>query len=104
MNCRDFLYWLQGFLELSNTSVLTNQQANVIYNHIQLVMTNNSTNNCKDVAVVEFIHGMLVLYDGYTDKIKELTSQTIKCDDASGLDHLRSIPNLSDLRFCAHVK
>lgn len=38
MNERDFLYWLQGFLELSGQESLSKEQVQVIREHIGLVM------------------------------------------------------------------
>jgi len=37
MTPNDFCYWLQGFLEISNTKELTNEQLVVIKDHLQLV-------------------------------------------------------------------
>jgi hypothetical protein len=39
MNERDFIYWLQGFLELSGATTLNEQQVKIIKDHIALVMT-----------------------------------------------------------------
>lgn len=38
MNERDFIYWLQGFLEISNTNKLTENQVKMIKEHIALVL------------------------------------------------------------------
>ena len=38
MNERDFIYWLQGFLELSGASELNSDQVKIIKDHIDLVM------------------------------------------------------------------
>lgn len=38
MNERDFIYWLQGYLELSNASELTAEQVQIVKDHIKLVM------------------------------------------------------------------
>jgi len=39
MQERDFIYWLQGFLELSGATTLNEEQVKVIKEHIALVMT-----------------------------------------------------------------
>lgn len=39
MNERDFLYWLNGFLELSGSVTLNEKQVRIIKEHIALVMT-----------------------------------------------------------------
>lgn len=38
MNERDFIYWLNGFLELSGATTLDERQVQEIRNHISLVM------------------------------------------------------------------
>lgn len=38
MTERDFIYWLQGFLELSNASSMTPEQIKMIKDHLALVM------------------------------------------------------------------
>jgi hypothetical protein len=37
MTSRDFVYWLQGFFEISNTSVMTEEQVAVVKKHLSLV-------------------------------------------------------------------
>ena len=37
MRSRDFIYWLQGFMELSETETLSAKQVEVIKNHLNLV-------------------------------------------------------------------
>lgn len=38
MNERDFVYWLQGYLELSNTQFLSSEQVKIIQDHLSLVL------------------------------------------------------------------
>ena len=40
MTERDFVYWLQGFLEVTNPETITAEQIQIIKNHIKLVLTN----------------------------------------------------------------
>lgn len=37
MTSRDFVYWLQGFMEISDTSVLDARQFRIVQNHLNLV-------------------------------------------------------------------
>lgn len=37
MTSREFMYWLQGFFELSGEDVLTPEQVKIIKNHVHLV-------------------------------------------------------------------
>lgn len=40
MTPENFVYWLQGFFEISNPKELNEQQIEVIKNHLGLVLTN----------------------------------------------------------------
>lgn len=37
MTSRDFAYWLQGFFEITNPTTITNEQTEMIKNHLNLV-------------------------------------------------------------------
>lgn len=37
MTSRDFVYWLQGFFEISNTETVTPEQTKIIKNHLNMV-------------------------------------------------------------------
>lgn len=37
MNERDFVYWLQGYLEMSGAKTLNEEQVKIIKDHIKLV-------------------------------------------------------------------
>jgi hypothetical protein len=37
MTSRDFVYWLQGYFEISGTKKISEQQAEMIQRHLQLV-------------------------------------------------------------------
>ena len=37
MTSRDFAFWLQGFFEVSNAETITQEQTEVIKNHLNLV-------------------------------------------------------------------
>lgn len=39
MNAQDFVYWLQGYFELSDSNTLTEKQVMAIKNHLNLVFT-----------------------------------------------------------------
>lgn len=38
MTERDFVYWLQGYLEISNSNELSPEQIQIIKDHIKLVL------------------------------------------------------------------
>lgn len=39
MTERDFVYWLQGYLEISGSNEITPEQIQIIKDHIKLVLT-----------------------------------------------------------------
>lgn len=41
MTTRDFAFWLQGFFELTNSSVLTSDQVSMIKRHLNLVFVHD---------------------------------------------------------------
>jgi len=45
MDSTNFIYWLQGYLELSNAKSLTTEQVTVIKQHIALVMEKRTDTN-----------------------------------------------------------
>lgn len=49
MNERDFIYWLQGFLELTNETTLDEKQINQIKEHIKLVLTKKTPVSLHDL-------------------------------------------------------
>lgn len=49
MNERDFLYWLQGFLELSGQESLSKEQVQVIREHISLVLSKQTPHTIVNV-------------------------------------------------------
>ena len=48
MNERDFIYWLNGFLELSDAKELNEKQVIILREHIALVMTKVTGDNNPD--------------------------------------------------------
>lgn len=38
MSSENFVYWLQGFLEIGNPTSLSNEQLEIIRNHLDLVL------------------------------------------------------------------
>ena len=47
MNPRDFVYWLQGFLEIQDPKNISEEQITIIKQHMNLVLTN--VTNITDV-------------------------------------------------------
>jgi hypothetical protein len=44
MDALNFVYWLQGFLELSNTKNLNEEQVKILKDHIKLVLEKKTPN------------------------------------------------------------
>lgn len=47
MTPQEFCYWLQGFFELSDAKILTEQQVKTIENHLNLVDVTVSAHNAS---------------------------------------------------------
>lgn len=59
MNSRDFVYWLQGFFEISESNTLTSTQVDVIKNHLNMVFAHEidpSHGDEKHQAVLNELH------------------------------------------------
>ena len=60
MTSRDFVYWLQGFFEISETNVITEHQAEVIKKHLNLVFYHeinpSYTDSLKKQSEMNAIH------------------------------------------------
>lgn len=61
MNSIDFCYWLQGYFEISGQTTITEKQAEVIKNHLNLVFKHEidplrESQTTTDVAVLNETH------------------------------------------------
>jgi len=62
MESKSFIYWLQGFFELSETNTLTEKQTQIIKNHLKLVfMYEIDPSYSEDVEV---LNTMQDIHDG----------------------------------------
>lgn len=52
MNERDFIFWLHGWLEIQNPTIITTAQVQEIKNHIDLVLKRNSANFIGTAPIV----------------------------------------------------
>lgn len=50
MNSNDFIYWLQGFVELTDADSITTEQWLIIKEHLALVV-NKETKNCINAPI-----------------------------------------------------
>lgn len=50
MTSRDFVYWLQGHLELSEAELLTSNQLKIIRNHLNMVFLHEIDPSMGDAA------------------------------------------------------
>ena len=59
MTPRDFVYWLQGYLEIENPETIGEKQVQIIKDHLQLVFkkvtSNRDKNNEEEDLVLEDI-------------------------------------------------
>lgn len=61
MTSRDFVYWLQGFFEISDAETITKEQITIIKNHLNLVFYHEidpdlTNNDAKKKAEMDAIH------------------------------------------------
>lgn len=54
MTSDNFCYWLQGYLELTNSKTLSEGQVNMIKEHLSLVF-NKVTSNTTDSGYEQFV-------------------------------------------------
>jgi hypothetical protein len=47
MSLENFVFWLQGFLELENPKTLSEQQVNIIKDHLKLVLNKKTPNRSQ---------------------------------------------------------
>jgi hypothetical protein len=69
MTERDFVYWLNGFLELSDTKDLNEKQVKTIKEHLSLVLT-KVTNNPDGTITVTNGSGDNIVLDPNTKKLE----------------------------------
>jgi hypothetical protein len=60
MNYRDFLFWLQGFIELTaKDHIFNHPQVEIIKSHIRLARQTKEWEEVEEVATTEYISGIL---------------------------------------------
>lgn len=63
MTSRDFAFWLQGFFEITESTILTEKQVNMIKNHLNLVFKHEidpSMGNEKHQKELNNIHNSTI--------------------------------------------
>ncbi len=50
MEYRDFVYWLQGFFEVSGLNTLTKPQFDIVYKHLKMSLKYNENNKIQSPA------------------------------------------------------
>lgn len=61
MTSRDFCYWLQGFFEITDHDVISEQQIKIIKNHLNLVFHHEIDKQYNDPHKSQLIHDGLKL-------------------------------------------
>lgn len=49
MSERDFIYWLQGFLELSEVKAMDEKQVQIVKDHLKLVMFKTTPDRTQQI-------------------------------------------------------
>lgn len=69
MTSRDFVYWLQGFFEISGAKSLTQEQGEMVQRHLSLVFKHEidpSMGGPDKQATLSHLHGGAIRPDGST--------------------------------------
>jgi hypothetical protein len=64
MTSRDFCFWLQGFLEISKSKKLTEEQVKMIQKHLNLVFKHEIDPSMENQEELNTIHGNRPPFDG----------------------------------------
>lgn len=66
MNSEQFIFWLQGYLELANPSSLDEKQIQIIKDHIALVLTKVTPDRNPIVTTTPIINPLQETFPKYT--------------------------------------
>ena len=83
MKSTEFIYWLQGFFELSESNALTEKQTQIIKNHLKLVFIYEIDPSYSDDPKV--LSELQKIHDGVKEKFEKTPirttnpNPTIKC-------------------------
>ena len=86
MNDRDFIYWLQGFLEIADPNTLTAKQVQIIKDHLSLVLEKITPPACTSIEersqpgivnVVDTSIGNITLTDNSESTRRVLTNRKV---------------------------
>ena len=69
MNSRDFVYFLQGFFEISKTTEVTSEQVTIIKNHLNMVFKHEIDPSHGDAAHQKKLSDA---HQGLSEAIKKL--------------------------------
>ena len=64
MTSRDFCFWLQGFLEISKSKKLTEEQVKMIQKHLNLVFKHEIDPSMENQEELNTIHSNRPPFDG----------------------------------------
>ncbi|SRR3990167_3048198 len=96
MNERDFLYWLQGFLEISGTKTLDENQIQIIKDHLNVVFEKIT----PDYKVLDRLPPppqtppVRIMKDGDTSSVKSVNKTDLD------YDKIRNNYSKSSTRYC----
>lgn len=80
MTSRDFVYWVQGFFEISGAKSLTEAQVTVVRNHLNMVFYHEIDPAFGDKKHVEKLHEV----HEYKDKTLTELMEELEKPEASG--------------------
>ena len=77
MESKSFIYWLQGFFELSETNSLSERQTEIIKNHLKLVFVYEIDPSYSDDPKVQ--DKLQAIHDGKPESTPFHRSGIVKC-------------------------
>lgn len=83
MDASDFVYWLQGFVELTETSTINEKQWLVIKDHLKLVFDKQTPDRSKDPSIINEIkiEGNEEIWKHWYEKYGNKFVQPVKLED-----------------------
>lgn len=72
MKSRDFVYWHQGFFELTNAKIINSKQFDLIKKHLALVFANVEKDNSEAFSFCQWLNGCFDIIETKTFNIKQV--------------------------------
>jgi hypothetical protein len=75
MTSRDFVYWLQGLLEIGDPESLTKEQLTIVKNHLNLVFLHEIDPSLNKGKTKEEVKDLQDVHDGKKKKLSDFAKE-----------------------------